>query len=159
MVLDFGLGLGGDNLFAASDAAGEGFAPIVNQIVWKDVGIGIVPIGSVVAWFKTLAGAPPLLPNYVECNGQVLDDGDSPLNGATIPDLNGSAGTQMFLRGHTASGGVGGTETHVHAVNITREIRDDGGDGTYARSGSLTNTGYAYTLPTYTECVWIMRIK
>ena len=78
MVLDFGLALGG-GLFPNSEAAGEGItAPIVNQIIWKDVGVGIVPIGSVVAWFKSIAGCPPLLPNYVECNGQVLADGDNP---------------------------------------------------------------------------------
>ena len=46
------------------------------------------------------------------CNGQVLMDSSSPLNGKTIPNLNGaSSGTQRFLRGCTTSGGTGGADT------------------------------------------------
>ncbi len=156
MVLDFGMGLGGDNLFTNSSASGEGIAaPIVNQIIWKDVGIGIVPIGSVVAWCKNLATAPPLLPNYVECNGQVLADGDSPFDGATIPDLNGSSGTERFLRGQTTSGGTGGSEIHTHRVA-------DGSSFTVGSTNAVppnSDTGGADTKPSFYEVVWIMRIK
>ena len=57
------------------------------------------PVGSVVAWLKSFANVPALPDGWVECNGQVLDDPASPFNGETIPDLNGSAETQRFLRG------------------------------------------------------------
>ena len=148
MALEFGLL---DSLFSTSAAVGEGLgAPIVNQVIWKDVGIGIVPIGSVVAWFKSLTTTPPLLPNYVECNGQVLADGDSPLNGETIPNLNAN----RFLRGQATSGGTGGSETHRHSLH--RDNSASTGTNTFADESA---TGYFSTLPTYTNVVWIMRIK
>lgn len=49
----------------------------------------LVPIGSVVAWLKSLTGVPQLLPEgFVECDGSVINNVGSPLNGTTIPDLN-----------------------------------------------------------------------
>lgn len=74
------------------------------------------PVGSILAWHKSLPGVPALLAGgyYVECNGQTLSDSESPLNGQVIPNLNGHASgansptigrkAQMFLRGATTSG-------------------------------------------------------
>lgn len=120
--------------------------------------IGIVPIGSIIAWAKSLPGCPSLPANFVECNGQVLSDNESPLNGQTIPDLNGSVGTARFLRGQTTSGGTGGSETHTHAY----------GNHSYVQAGTgssydLVRADYALgstsTLPSYYGVVWIMRTK
>src|SRR4051812_14413522 len=61
----------------------------------------LVPIGVAYPWFKSMPGVPALPANFVECNGQTLSDGESPLDTQTIPDLNT---TQSFLRGATASG-------------------------------------------------------
>jgi len=77
-----------------------------------------VPVGAILAWLKTLAGCPALPAGFVECAGQVLNDGDSPFDGQTIPDLNGGE----FLRGDTTSGGTGGGTTgagtaHTHTQN------------------------------------------
>lgn len=63
-------------------------------------GFGIVPIGSIQAWHKDLSGVS-LPDGWVECNGQLLSDPESPLNGETIPDLNGES---RFLRGSSTSG-------------------------------------------------------
>ena len=164
MVLDFGIIKSG--LFPASDAAGEGVAaPIVNQIIWKDVGIGIIPIGAIVAYHKDLfTTAPPLLPNYVECNGQVLSDGDSPLDGKTIPNLNVST----YLRGAVASGGTGGSTNHTHQISgytVNNNYRSSvqSGTGIYVAKnlhnhniGTKTSTGAE---PKYMNVIWIMRIK
>jgi len=139
------------SLFPTSAAMGEGFEPVeLIRTNYHDVGIGIVPIGGVTAWFKTLIGGVPeiatLLPNWVECNGQVLNDSDSLMNGLTIPNLNGGS---YFLRGQATSGGTGGTASHTH--------------GTHAVAiGAGRTTGYyssANHLPTYTNVVWVMRIK
>jgi len=134
------------------------------------------PIGAILPWAKTLAGVPALPAAWVECNGQVLSDVDSPLNGDTIPNLNASGGgTQRFLRGATASGGVGGAEAHVHQVTAA------GGSGgipasfssdscvSYDASGNAINSNIATsanhyttsvsTLPSYYEVVFIMRVK
>ena len=65
-----------------------------------------------------LTGVPALIGTWAECNGQVLSDAGSPLNGVTLPDLNGA---QRFLRGASASGGMGGSDT----LNLGGEISVD----------------------------------
>ena len=159
MVLDFGIGLGGE-LFSASAAAGEGFeAEVLTQIIWKDVGIGIVPIGAIVAWAKDLdAGIPPLLPNFVECNGQVLSDGDSPLNGVTIPDLNAVVLQGKFLKGAAASGVESETTTHTHYCD-PNNMNDTNSGGTTGALGSGFTSGGGGNLPPNYTVVWVMRIK
>jgi hypothetical protein len=74
-----------------------------------------IPVGGIISWAKSLGGAPQTLPyGWVECNGQTLSDPRSVFNGQTMPDLNTS---QRFLRGSSASGGVGGSESHTHSVD------------------------------------------
>ncbi len=81
--------------------------------------ISIVPIGTILAWHKTLIGqeAPD---GWVECNGQTLDDVHSPLYGKVIPDLNGKLdGKKRFLRGGTTSGSLedDAFQGHFHSFN------------------------------------------
>ena len=125
-----------------------------------------VPIGGLSPWLKSFPNTPPLQPEYVECNGQVLDDVASPYHGATIPNINGAGGgTQRFLRGATASGGTGGNDVHAHPMQDL--------DGDHGHFTSVTNSSNdvnvlvpgTYTtqdgdsLPSYYEVVWVMRIK
>lgn len=73
-----------------------------------------MPLKSIIAWHKDFSASIDLPDNWVECNGQVLSDSESPFDGETIPNLNGDAGganspnlsikAQMFLRGGTISG-------------------------------------------------------
>lgn len=142
-------------------------------------GTGIVPIGSVVAWMKSLGGVPSLTQdsNFVECNGQTIIDIASPLNGVTIPDLNSQS---RFLRGSLVSGGSGGSDEHNHQWFLRdRFSYDPGGVGTVdmtvgnkgLNSSSPPFIWYTtdqwadmYTknniaLPSYFAVVWIMRIK
>ena len=49
------------------------------------------PVGAVVGWQKNLFPAPSLPANWVECNGQTINDSSSPLNGQTLPNLNGGS--------------------------------------------------------------------
>lgn len=60
-----------------------------------------LPIGTILAWHKSFTGTPALPPQYRECNGQVVNDIESPYYNRTLPDLNTTA---RFLRGGTASG-------------------------------------------------------
>src|SRR3954470_6066934 len=76
------------------------------------------PIGSLKSWLKNFPGVPPLTAQWAECNGQVLSDPESPLNGQTLPNLNGE---QRFLRGASVSGGTGGADT----FNLGGEISVD----------------------------------
>ena len=116
-----------------------------------------VPIGGVVAWAKSFTNVPALTDDsYVECNGQTLSDAASPLDGDTIPDLNGVlSGTQLFLRGNSSSTGTGGADTHSHGISTSSQHMSAGG-GYYSIGGS---TGSGSSLPPYYEVVWLMRVK
>lgn len=107
-----------------------------------------VGIGMIVPWAKNIVGVPALSASFVECNGQVLNDAESPLNGKTMPSLNA---TNSFLRGNATSGTTGGeatTDLSVHGVN--------GGVSWGAANGSP----FTYTnLPPYYDVVWVIRVK
>jgi len=114
-----------------------------------------LPIGAVTAWFKDFPNIPSLPENYVECNGQVLDDPASAFHGETIPNLNGEG---RFLRGSMTSGGVGGsaTSTHSHGIPTQCAARDV---GSYCPAGTYTTDETISILPPYYNVVWIMRVK
>lgn len=112
----------------------------------------VPPIGSVMAWLKTLTGTPALPDGWVECDGATISDSDSPYNGTAVPDLNASSGTARFLRGATASGATGGAETHNHSLSGTGIIAADSNQLT-------TTTTQGSSLPSYYSVVWIIRIK
>lgn len=111
------------------------------------------PVGAVVAWCKSLPGVPQDLPSgWVECNGQTLDDAESPLNGQTIPPMNGTNDdNKRFLRGATASGGTGGSSSHGHGTRTVEGWVEHG-------AASVYNSGSSH-IPPYYEVVWIMRVK
>ena len=147
------------------------------------VTVGTVPIGGVVAWMKSFPNTPTLADNFVECNGQTVNDPDSPYNNQTTPNLNGVSGeTRRFLRGATASGATGGEDTHTltidempsHSHDIILCIEGTGPAGqSYnvnkspattlpEESGHITPTGGDVpheNRPPYYEVVWIMRVK
>jgi len=115
------------------------------------------PIGSVIGWAKSITGVPQTLPQgWVECNGQVLSDANSPYNGETIPDLNGD---NRYLRGNDTSGGTGGSEDHTHTIATDDHIW---ASGVYS-NGNINGNNVTYTDvsndPPYYQVVWIMRIK
>ena len=125
-----------------------------------------VPIGGLAAWLKNFPNTPALGAQFVECNGQVLNDVASPYHGTAIPNLNGvSGGAQRFLRGASVSGGTGGADEHSHTMqaidtdhgNIT-SVSNSSGDVSVVVPGSYS-TEPAPSLPSYYEVVWVMRIK
>jgi microcystin-dependent protein len=71
----------------------------------------LVPIGGVVAFFKFTGWFLPS--NFKECNGTVVSDVDSPMNGQTVPNLNGQAAT---IEG--SAGGAGGF-VGANTINLT----------------------------------------
>jgi hypothetical protein len=133
------------------------------------------PVGAVISWLKNFANTPTNLPaGWVECNGQILNDAGSVYNGLAIPNLNGSGGgVQRFLRGSTAPGTIGGTESHNHQWAGSGSSLDNGPaggvDGSTFFSDGTPNDNYngdqaaftsrTGTLPSYYEVVWIMRVK
>lgn len=129
-----------------------------------------IPIGIPFGWCKDLVAGTSVenLPTgWVECNGQVINDPASPLDGKTIPDLNGN---NQFLRGDSTSGGTGGAETHNHTNSLTgvsrvatwnntgtnTGLRDIGGGESGAEVQTISSES---GLPPYYNVVWIIRIK
>ncbi len=82
------------------------------------------PVGAIIAWAKTIAGIPQALPtSWLECDGSVVSDGASPINGQNVPDLTNSE----FLRGNSTSGSTGGGTTGA------------GSSHTHTQDGSVSN--------------------
>jgi len=118
--------------------------------------IGDIPVGGIVAWAKSLSGMPNLAEGWVECDGSVLVDSQSSLNGQTIPDLNGG----VFLEGQATSGATGGSATMAHTHTLTYNTSADSGVGRVVVSGY--NTGAASNeenRPPFYTVVWIMRVR
>jgi len=97
------------------------------------------------------------------CNGQVISDADSPMNGDTIRNLNGSGGgTQRFIRGSTTSGTTGGSADHNHGGNTGAGTNISGASGSGTAAPAYTHTHTISSsdhLPYYMEMVFIQRIK
>ncbi len=103
------------NQFAAGDLISA--AQINENFTTLNTEVGRrAPVGTIVAWHKSLAGTPGLPDGWVECNGQTLVDAASPYNGQALPDLNGE---NRFLRGSGASGVFqdGQLQSHKHLNN------------------------------------------
>ena len=122
---------------------------------------GMFPVGCIAGYLKSLGNVPALPGTWAECNGQTINDPESPLNGVTLDDLNGAqGGPPVFLRGALTSGGTGGNETHTHAVdlNINGGSAPQGADFVVVPPG-VYNTAPASSLPTYYAVVWVLRVK
>jgi len=149
-----------------------------NGSAYNAVSVG-VPVGCVQAWVKSYTNTPALSAEWVECNGQTLEDEESVYNGQVIPNLNGNAN---YLKGGATSGATGGALTHNHAMNSTLgtttsngylqwDLVDGGGsdkrffDANGAEvTGALSTTTDLYTAnesnePPFYSVVWIIKIK
>lgn len=98
----------------------------------------IVPIGLISPYF----GDPATLPdNWMVCDGSMVDDPGSPLNGVVLPDLK-----EKFIRGESdgsrniiGSFATGGAETlpeHSHTINS---------DGGHSHTGTTAAGGVDHT--------------
>lgn len=96
-----------------------------------------VPVGVIMPWHKNLSGVPNLPNGWLECNGQTVSEAASPLNGQTLPNLNGQvyAGNRgYYLRGGNTSGSFNNSSYFTGNGNLYRF-------GT--SSGSYFGVGYA----------------
>lgn len=117
-----------------------------------------IPVGGVLFFLKSLSNTPSLPDGWVECNGQALSDSQSVYDGQAIPDLNGGANGQRFLRGSTTSGSTGGTDIHSHSIIIV-PVGMGFVCGAVYRSFTQAYTYYESTLPSYYEAVGVVRIR
>jgi hypothetical protein len=107
---------------------------ITGDVIQNGNIIGVaVPVGAIIAWHKSMPGIPATLPNnFHECDGSVISNVLSPMNGQTLPNLNS---TGEFLRGGTTSGVAQSDQVKSH--NHTQNAHSHA-SGTLA--GVLTNT-------------------
>ncbi len=118
-------------------------------------------IGIIKAWDKDFTGIPSneLSAFWVECDGSVLSDTESPLDGQTLPDLQFSDTSNniqnRFLRGAPSSGGTGGSTVHGHTLTQVGNVIE-GGTGVQDTNLNTTQTD---TRPPFYNVVWIMKIK
>ncbi len=135
------------------------------------------PVGSIVGWHKNVQGVLSIPAGWVECKGGTVSDPDSPIRGASIPNLNGNPGggpspalsgaEQMFLRGGMTSGNGQDDliESHTHDYESERDTNGWGGSNSgtglteWRRTKDTGATGGSETRPKNMSVVWIMRIK
>lgn len=146
-----------------------------------------VPVGTVIAWCKTLSGVPNTLPDcWMECDGSAVTDPASPLyrdpaveTAICVPNLNAAAGkSPAFLCGAATSGTEGGeeavtldtTQMPSHQHGYRRPVGAPiwvapGGMAASGPSGYFPQTdpaggGQAHeNRPPFYSVVWIMKIK
>lgn len=96
--------------------------------------------------------------NWVECNGGTVNDVESPINGQTIPSLNGTTNSnKRFLYGGTTYGTTGGATSHSHSFT---NPGDRGNTGSQRPRLLLSTTINATSnIPMSMDVVFIMRIK
>lgn len=139
----------------AQDGSGNQFVSLTNGNVgnalsdttnWKGAS-GVLPIGSVIATFPNLTGAYVCAATtaadaqgYVKCNGQVISDASSPMNGQTIPNINNN----VFLMGSTTAGSAGGSNNTT--LTTTQLPSHTHGAGSFATSlsGTFAATGHVH---------------
>ena len=141
-----------------------------------DFGFNAMPVGSILAWHKSMSGTPSLPSGWIECNGQTISDADSPYNGEALPDLNSelyAGGRGYYLRGSSTSGsfspssyftGNGNKYDFSEAGNVYYGIGygrllngEDGQSSTY--SGTDNNLGTNEIKVAAMNVVWIIKIK
>ena len=118
---------------------------MINNQNWVEKNI---PIGFVLYFYASQVypgGGVIAKPNpqiWVECDGRLISDARSPLNGQNAPDL-----TNWFLKGSSAIGNTGGQNT----VNLTHNhggqtgVTDDRHPIDEADTGNDYNTGSPHT--------------
>ena len=115
----------------------------------------LAPIGSIVGYHVDWASSNGSIPSgWLSCDGSVVDDSDSPLDGQTLPDLNGTTDSDSrFIRGNSTSGSTGGDVSHEH--NPTSTYDQDPDENAYSAQ-YYTEEDH---IPTYFEVRWIIRVK
>jgi|TARA_R100000789_G_scaffold73271_1_gene68965 hypothetical protein len=130
---------------------------------------GDVPIGGMIPWLSNITGVPNLPVGWKLCDGTAVNDALSPMNGQTIPDLNGD---NRFVRGSDTAGGTGGSATSAHTHSISNAGKIQTSYGANIDNYSPFQVGVDSTaptvatqstspsiLPTYINVVWIIRIR
>src|SRR6056297_127409 len=105
---------------------------------------GAVPVGGTTAWNKSFPNTPALPAQFVEANGQEIDDASSVYDGYRAPNENGA--DVVLTVTYTADGG--GAYATVAATDITALKQGDDVTGSGIAAGSTITdiTGTTVTI-------------
>jgi len=123
----------------------------------------LVPIGSLSQWCKNFPGVPALPAGWLECDGSVISDPESPMDGETLPNLTTNG---FVLTGSTSSGSVSVLPTghsgvgnhfcgYVYGTSTWKHFYEDGGNSILLSNTNSTPSNFHETY----SVVIIMRIK
>ncbi|MGA1841586.1 MAG: phage tail protein [bacterium] len=128
-----------------------------------------VPVGTIVAWHKSLPGTPSLPDGWLECNGQKVTDPGSPYNGTNLPDLNSAEGYfgGRFLRGNSKSGILQEATQIYQQTSSGHDVsyKEHDGESNEERYACQFGNNCKYNRPWFKvrpvnmSVVWIMRVK
>lgn len=114
-------------------------------------GRGIIPLGGILATASNLSGAYNCTATtaadangFVQCNGQTISDGTSPMNGVVIPNINNN----VFLMGSTTSGSTGGANSKtLTSTELPAHVHDMGHNhsNTFALGGTTSFASTSHT--------------
>lgn len=101
----------------------------------------IPPVGAIIAWIPStvIAGIPVLPANWAICDGSTVNDDESPIDGATLPDLRAH-----FLRGTGTHGSRNKANGNAYAGPSLGAFVNDKIQGHY-HAASGTTTALAFT--------------
>lgn len=109
-----------------------------------------IDIGEITWRADNIPGCPAAPPNLQKCDGAIINNALSPMNGQNTPNMVGA-----FPRGANASGGTGGASS---ATIILTGVDADVLDCVPGGSNRLHKTYTVNTLPPYVDLVPYMRI-
>lgn len=106
--------------FAAQIVADGVIASLVTIVTNHNLGLiaHAIPIRGIIWWAKDMPGEEfALLPSgFLECDGSIISDVNSPLNGETLPNINGSG---YIIKGGSTSGTTGAIQSGTGVSTIT----------------------------------------
>ena len=123
---------------------------IVNNHAWVEKSL---PIGMILFFYESTTeadGTPKPAPNpdiWIPCQGQTINDPESPLDGQTLPDLR-----DRFLKGSQNAGQFGGQTdvdiSHSHGGQLVPVDDRSPGNETDSGTGALTGSLHTHSLST-----------
>ena len=107
-----------------------------------------VPVGTILPWHKNVVAPPlPVPTGWVECSGGTVDDPYSPIQGASIPNLNDTSLAASPIEGYGGGGFLRGSTTSGVFQAATQHNFITGHEGASTPNIYAGKTGTGWTVP------------
>jgi hypothetical protein len=129
--LDLGVGALASDLLGVEASADARLDAVEQQVV---------PVGTVIDWYRPSAGTP-VPAGWKVMDGTAVNDPQSPMFGVVVPDMTGKFARGVASSDQGAVGATGGSNQHDHTVNYTHGHTDGSFSTTVSSSGANTISG------------------